>query len=157
MVSSKRALVVEGKRELRDVLLLINRPDTPTVDLDSVMGQVFGAISVLPGSQDELYAVAAWMASGEGMYEGLREGEGLGQKQSQLIFDTIVRFGEQMREKLINVGAYRARDKWFKFQYREVINNDLFIFDEVPEEVPDHHYGNSAGARAAGVPRTGHW
>lgn len=144
-------LVVEAGEELHDINLLLEKVWMPTVDLDAVLAQVFGSISVIRGSQDELYRVAAWLASGEGLCEGPIEGSrDLGHEK--IVFETFVRFAKRMRDHLLEVGAYDEHGQ-FRLQYREVINNDLihFVTPGTPHPPPKeeaHHATRTAVSRA---------
>lgn len=114
-------LIMECASTLPSLVRLLLHPSMPTVDLDAVLSQIVDAITELHESDDRLSTAALYMCNGEGLSENwIFEGNSCGQELEEKIAHAIVQLGQEIKNNLLNIHAYR--NGYCPYMYRNFLN-----------------------------------
>lgn len=132
-MEAKPYLLMEVGSEIHEFLETIEVHDLPTVDLSSVLDQVFGAF-VNPSNPETdrsiCELIAGSMAYGDGMHEGIYEGAGLNPNKKQCIYNAVMRLGERMRFRLIALNLTEPDGRAYSHRFKEIERDHLLRLEK---------------------------
>lgn len=107
--------------ELHAFRAVVFEMDMPTVDLEAALSQIFDAVQA-QNSATALHNLAGNMANGEALFENSDiEDDG-----KYRVFVSVLRLGEQIRQKLQAYGGYNA-DGTFPYEFKGMLNHDTVV------------------------------
>lgn len=123
-----KVLLIDLKDEIYGFLKVATRPFMPVFDLNEVLENIFGALSVYDCSEDELTSIAIVIAY-DVMFGDIRiEEADIPQGPHLDIFQAIMRMGMAIRARLVEYGAYLGPDGYFPYHFAEVTCDHLVRF-----------------------------
>lgn len=112
-------VILELKDELSNFRGIVSDMDMPVVDIESVLQQVFDALSD-ESSNIAITNLSNYMAYGEGLFENSELDNGIKER----IFYAVKNLTEQIKFTLHINGMYTSSNK-LPFEFRKLLNDNI--------------------------------
>jgi hypothetical protein len=115
---------------------VVSELDMPPIDMESTLEQIFTTVINVSEFSDKIAYTGRYMASGEGIFEGLFENSEaeLHDDVSMRINLAVVHLGNAIKNKLTDYNAYR-QDR-FPYFVRNYINDRTIVLSKSTELIP---------------------